>query len=405
MDEKTRFKLTEFLNNANIKNDNSNKNVEHLMPMIFKKTTDENFLSDWLAYILNPKINSLGVKPLNILLKPLFNIELSDNCETDMGDVGEYSACREVYLNSNNRIDFLFSVTDNNLEEKYLIGIENKIMAGESKPDQLKIYSDLIEKLTKRKTNNTELKKYFGYENILLIFLTIDGYNSNSPGKFKAFSHKTFIENLKKIPTNPLENLRASFLVNEYIKNMEDYIVNNQYDENFEKLANEDISLIANNILNIKKIIKEKENIENNIRYYIYKSVNDKCFDSCQNGYTAKYSESKDLTNKKYNYWYKNDWNNNGNIHYEILFANDTFDNDGIVNVKIVLHVEDNDERNQLKKRNIIPRTNTIDENNAEKKIIDKASIEQLTNDVVNKMKYLIEKWDETLSNFYKEIH
>lgn len=405
MNEEERLGLTSFLNTANIKNENINKNIEHLMPMIFKKTTDENFLSDWLAYILNPKINSLGIKPLNIILKPLFNIELSDNCETDMGDVGEYSACREVYLNSQNRIDFLFSITDNNSGEKYLIGIENKIQSPESKYNQLGIYSNLIEELAKGNTDNPELKKYSGYENILLIFLTIDGYSSNNPGRFKAFAHKTFIENLKKIPTNPLDNLRASFLINEYIKNMEDYIVNNQYDESFEKLVNEDINLIANNISKIKRIVAEKENIENNIRYFIYKSVNEKCFDSCQSTYTAKYLESKDLTNKKYNYWYKKDWNNNGNIHYEILFDNYTFDNDGNVKVEIALHIEDKNEKDQLKNRGIKYHNNTIEGIVAENKIIDKASIEQLSNEVVAKMKYLIEEWDEKLDNFYKEIH
>lgn len=186
---------------------------------------------------------------------------------------------------------------------------------------------------------------------------------------------------------------------------MEDYIVNNQYDESFEKLVNEDINLIANNISIIKKIVTEKENIENNIRYFIYKSVNEKCFDSCQSTYTAKYLESKDLTNKKYNYWYKKDWNNNGNIHYEILFDNYIFDNDGNVKVEIALHIEDNNEKEQLKNRGIKYHNNTIEGIVVENKIIDKASIEQLSNEVVNKMKHLIEEWDEKLDNFYKEIH
>lgn len=412
MNDELRSKLTEFLNNANIKNDNSGKSIEHLMPMIFKKTTDENFLSDWLAYILNPKINSLGTKPLNILLKPLFNIELSENCETDMGDVGEYSACREVYLDSNNRIDFLFSVIDNNSEEKYLIGIENKINSGLSKPEQLETYSNLINLITKGKSKIPELKKYDNYKNILLIFLTKDGFSPDNPGEFKAFAHKTFIEELKKIPTNPLDNLRASFLINEYINNMEDYIVNNQYDEDFEKLVDEDISLIANNISIIKTIFSEKEKIENNIRYFIYKSVNEKCFDSCQSGYTAKYLESKDLSNKRYNLWYKEDWNNNRNIHYKILFNNDTFfTEDGNVEVKIVLHVEDNSEKEQLKKylkdQNIAQniKNTEIESDSAEKKIIDKESIIQLSNEVVDKMKLLIENWDKRLDDFYKKIH
>lgn len=416
MNDEKRSKLTEFLNNANIKNDSSSKSIEHLMPMIFKKTSDENFLSDWLAYILNPKINSLGTKPLNILLKPLFNIELSENCETDMGDVGEYSACREVYLNSNNRIDFLFSVIDNNSEEKYLIGIENKINSGLSKPDQLEEYSRLINSIPKGKSEmpelNPELEKYVDYENILLIFLTKDNLTKDNgypdkPGKFKAFTHKTFIEELKKIPTNPLNNLRASFLINEYINNMEDYIVNNQYDENFKKLMDEDISLIANNIPIINDIFKEKENIEKNIRYYIYKSVNEKCFDSCQSGYTAKYLELEDFYKKSYNLWYKEDWNNNRNIHYEILFNNNFFTDDGIVKVEIVLHVENNSEKEQLKKylkgQNI--EKNVIKRYNASKKIIDKESIIQLSNEVVDKMKHLIKEWDESLDDFYKKIH
>ena len=123
----------------------THKELPHLMPTVFGKNGNENFISDWLAFILNPAVNSVGVQPLNLLLELLDNgdagIVLSDSAETDMGNTGEYSSCRECYLDgdNDNRIDLLFKVEDG--DEKYLFAIENKVYAGPSKNNQLGEYN------------------------------------------------------------------------------------------------------------------------------------------------------------------------------------------------------------------------------------------------------------------------
>lgn len=40
----------------------------HLLSDIFNKSGNENFMSDWLSFILNPEVNSIGMKPLQALI-------------------------------------------------------------------------------------------------------------------------------------------------------------------------------------------------------------------------------------------------------------------------------------------------------------------------------------------------
>ena len=80
------------------------------IPNIFRKTFDENFLSDYLAYILDPQINGIGITPLKSLIKVTFP-------ETDDRYWKNTKIYREYALEGG-RIDILI-VTD----DETIIGI------------------------------------------------------------------------------------------------------------------------------------------------------------------------------------------------------------------------------------------------------------------------------------------
>ena len=45
------------------------------IPALFKRTYDENFISDYLAYILDPSRNGIGTEPLQALLSLAFDYD------------------------------------------------------------------------------------------------------------------------------------------------------------------------------------------------------------------------------------------------------------------------------------------------------------------------------------------
>ena len=351
--------------------------TEHLMSDVFNKAWNENFNSDWLAFILNPHVNSVGMAPLNALLSLYFQNagktqdynELTENADVDMGDPGSYSDCREQVLDDHNRIDFLFTISD--ATGNYLVAIENKIGSGLSKNDQLEQYEQLLNGYIK----NEKLK---GYTPIYIYLTLSDKKPEPYNGSFVPIAHWQLVNEFKKIPTDPIKHLRESFLIKEYINNMEERIMDTQ-STNF---TDEEIKLLGNNAHEIDVLYGKKTALAQQIRQEVYKYVEEKLFEGyCTSGtYT-----------KEWFYFYKSSWP--WSVHYEILFYKDkdnkcdVFDKNGNASVCVCFHTE---HRN----KGLIDRLNlpNYKEQSIERKICSQADIKKLCEDVTEKMCKIVNK-------------
>ena len=78
------------------------------IPSIFKRSYDENFISDYLAHILNPIDSGLGFSPIQSLLRFASN----PFCLTE-NDVIGIQVFREYQLSDESRIDILIVLKKN----------------------------------------------------------------------------------------------------------------------------------------------------------------------------------------------------------------------------------------------------------------------------------------------------
>lgn len=374
--------LIEEINKTNFM---PNKKVYHLMPTLFNKSSDENFLSDWLAFIINPELNSIGTKPLNILLSLAgYNIFLSDDVKTDIGSAGYYSNCRECYLDAKNscRIDFLFKVDDG--DDSYLFAIENKIFSGQSRCNQLEDYCEKLNNISKI----NDKYKTFEPNKIIKIYLTIDGNKTDVIGTdFRSVSHKDFIGELKEIPLNFVDNMRESFLISEYIRNMEENVMCSN-DKNLQ-ITNEEIAFFESNSEKIDEIYERREKFYEEIKKYIFNKVNE-IFD--ENEFLHKYCPS-------YALWYKKSWANGefSNLHYEILF-NKNYKSDMIVDV--VLHDETSEIQREENYKIFTNCPNdkpmrTVEKRSVKQYIKQFDDVDKLANSIKESMIKIIEKYDK----------
>lgn len=174
------------------------------MPIIYHKPYSENYISDWLAFILNPKINELGNEPLNILLSLAGKQRIAPDESVD------FSRPREVWLDKNNRIDFLIPVMRNKQIE-YYIAIENKILACEG-DNQTERYYQYV-------------KNELGAKGVF-IFLTPFGTKAKNT-HFCNISYKEFIKELDDFMISDMPDLskKNRVYINEFINHIRTYIL------------------------------------------------------------------------------------------------------------------------------------------------------------------------------------
>jgi hypothetical protein len=168
------------------------------IPEIFSRSFDENFISDYLAYILDPVKNGIGIAPLEVLLG-LCNI---DTAGIELDDVIIH---REYYL-ENGRIDLLLEWHDN-----FVLGIENKILSPEGK-NQTPYYASVI-------------VEYFKNIPHSLVFLTRDGHKAQSE-EFLPISYKMLFERFKEILIRDTWERRKLSLWEDFLEHLEVYIMN-----------------------------------------------------------------------------------------------------------------------------------------------------------------------------------
>ena len=122
------------------------------LPGIFGKQRNETFITSWLAYLLNPDVNGIGVTALNALLKCY---EKQSGRETEgllITDAEQIVVETEyTFAESGRRIDLLITT------ESYVIGVEHKIDAGEH-GDQTSDYWQGLLKLRDAENQNLSQK-------------------------------------------------------------------------------------------------------------------------------------------------------------------------------------------------------------------------------------------------------
>lgn len=319
------YEITKFFNmieNLGIK---SSKSEKFTLPCVFGKEFAENFMSDWLAYIINPYKNGVGIEPLQMLID-LAGYDYTFNDDSIIKITREY-----VFVDSGRRIDFYIDVDD-----KYIIAIENKINASEGE-NQFRDYWKSLEDLKK----NNKL--------ICAIILKPNSNKTVEDKNFKIVHYEELIEQYRKIQLNFIENLRSAFLIKEFIIHMEEYIMTTT---DLFTLNDEDLSEIIKHKALLNKINQRNNEVNSNLKKHIINEVKKEFPDDTI--WNFNYSD-----NFRFFQLFKVNWKNS-NIHFELFLK----DPDLLIktsnsrNCSIELHVECKGEKgkkiiNELKKIDI----------------------------------------------------
>jgi hypothetical protein len=177
--------------------------VRETIPAIFRRTYDEKFISDYLAYILDPFRNGIGTEPLQALLSLAFDNAL----EIDLEKVSVY---REYTFNNAyyGRIDLLLILGEEG--ESGVVGIENKIYATEGGSQTIS-YAQGFE-------NDFPDTDHF------LIYLTPDGRQPASQ-VFKPVSYFRLCQVLREIHYPILDDIHKCVIWEDFLAHLEEYIV------------------------------------------------------------------------------------------------------------------------------------------------------------------------------------
>ena len=167
------------------------------IPRIFGRAHDENFISDYLAYILDPGKNGLGTAPLEAFLKL---------CQIDIMNIPlEHAHISREYGLENGRIDLLIECG-----EYLVVGVENKIFSPEE-GGQTIYYSQVMD-------------DYFPGILHSLVFLTREGKMAKSLKAF-SLSYAMLWEILKKVSIPDTRDRRKLVLWEDFLEHLEVYIM------------------------------------------------------------------------------------------------------------------------------------------------------------------------------------
>jgi PD-(D/E)XK nuclease superfamily protein len=173
------------------------KSAPLTIPAIFNRSYDENFISDYLAYVLNPQKNGIGLGPLKALLKL---------CAIDEADIPlDDAIIRREYPLEKGRLDLLIR-----FGESLVVGIENKIFSSEG-TNQTPYYALVMDDLF------ADIPHH-------MIFLTRTGHRARST-KFIPASYAMLLMALKEVSVDHVQDHRKLFLWEDFLEHLEVYIM------------------------------------------------------------------------------------------------------------------------------------------------------------------------------------
>lgn len=178
------------------------------LPAIFRKPYDENFISDFLAYILDPYLNGAGLDPLKQVVKhfSFSGYKILDNLT--IAEKNNIQVLREYTFSGGRRIDILIIIKNH-----FILAIENKIFSEES-DQQTKDYADSI------------AEAFPDYETLML-FLTLKGKEAQS-NQFNPLSYPELVNLLKGVNFDYRDDIRKKILFDEFILHVEEYMMKKQ---------------------------------------------------------------------------------------------------------------------------------------------------------------------------------
>jgi hypothetical protein len=167
------------------------------IPTIFGPKDDENLVTRYLAYALDPAKNGIGEAPLAQLLRL---------CEVDAADLplAEVTVYREYWLETG-RIDLLLE-----WEDALVLGIENKIRSGEG-PEQTVRYARAF-------------RRQFKDIPYHLIYLTRGGKKPDSRA-FQPVSYAQLVGALREVHVGDDVSARRRVLWEDLLEHLEVYII------------------------------------------------------------------------------------------------------------------------------------------------------------------------------------
>lgn len=176
---------------------------DSIITIIGGKFHDENAISDYLAYILDPQLNGVGHQPLNRFLEII-------NSSISLSEIDNVNIEREFTLPNNRRIDFLITIN-----EESIIAMEHKVFS-EEHGDQTWDYE-------------RELKKCFPdyMDDITYIFLSPTDKKPLNPA-FTPISYRQLVSALKKVNVNFTQDIRKAVLFHEMIFHLEGYFLDDK---------------------------------------------------------------------------------------------------------------------------------------------------------------------------------
>lgn len=175
------------------------------IPSIFNRTYDENFISDYLAYILNPLHNGIGLEPIFRLVEGYSEKAINILKNLTIAEKNKIEIIREYSFYNGRRIDILIK-----LEGQLIIAIENKIFAAESE-NQTVDYAESIYEI------------FPDYEH-LLFYLTPKGEDPISED-FIAISYGDLIHRLKGVKFDYRDDIRRRVIFDDFILHVEENIM------------------------------------------------------------------------------------------------------------------------------------------------------------------------------------
>lgn len=320
-----------------------------VLDILNKSHYDENFISDWLAFIFNPEINGIGNKPICSLINSLdiskSNVQNEDIKIGWSNDIKEFKDTvneqkfidieREKVIDDNKRIDVLIKYSNT------WIIIENKINSKENGTQTRNYYRYIM-----KKKKETEKELTSGKINVIFIYLK-PNYNKSEPSdeNFIPLTYSQLFMQICKINEhdyNEKEMYKYKYL-EELERMMKNYMKEEEFDLsniaiktyiNYSKeIASIEEQYSNNNKILVQKIVTEIENLFNkDNRYEINKKNNDTLI---QIGKATWKNENK---NGLFN-----------GIHYEVSLKNNIlgFEN---VELSIALHIEGNINNKELEK-------------------------------------------------------
>lgn len=215
----------------------------NFLNVIKESNENENLISNWLFFLLNPDTNGVGNKCVNALVKAL-NINNLDFNKQDF-QYGE----REEATDNKKRPDIILKYS------KYWIVIENKIKSHENGNQTIEYYKDAINK-----------KKD---ENIIFVYLK-PGFNDSVPqsDKFKILTYENLVNELKKIVMEDYskDEKYKYFYLTEFIKTINS-LTDNEIDEDYEKFKIENAKMLGSLCKYLNKELNGKFDISLQLKW------------------------------------------------------------------------------------------------------------------------------------------